>query len=156
MPINLINRDFVIREIANVSYFITPHIRIITNIGVKQLCNSEFHSKFKTIDNKWIAHTKHGIEQADEPRIFEWSKKWEFIDEKKSIEFGIDKGIYRWDTIEEFDKNQNFRGMKEAIIAQMAGNMKDGKREGEKHQVKKYTSKMSFLSTLGKISVKTW
>ena len=117
------------------------------------LCNSEFHHKFKTIDNHWIAHTKHGIEQADEPRKFEWNSKWEFIEEKKSIEFGIDKGIYRWDTIEEFDKNQNFRGMKEAIIAQMAGNMEIGK-----NRMGKASSEEIHIeeSILGKISVKTW
>ena len=44
----------------------------------------------------------------------------------KLIEFGIEKGIYRWNTIEEFDKMQNFKGRKEAIIEQMAENMEIG------------------------------
>ena len=116
--------------------FLTPHSRIITNVGVEVPCSDVFITKFKTYTGNWISYTKDGVVETLPPKKFAWSKDVDVnMDHAKNISFSIDKGLYSFDTIEEFDEIQVFTGETQSILSTIVRNIAKEDENGKKHRV---------------------
>ena len=133
LPISTLNREFIAQSNNNNSspLFLTPHSRVITNVGVELPCSNKFSSKYKTYTNNWISYTQDGIQETIPPKMLSWSEEIK-INFKHNINqsFGIDKGIYDFNTINKFDELQVFTGERESILSTITRNLKqDGSEE---------------------------
>ena len=100
--ISTLNREFIAQSDNNNSspWFLTPHSRVITNVGVELRCSNKFSSKYKTYTNNWISNTQDGIQEKISPKKFSWSEETKIhFEHNINQSFGIDKGIYNFDTI---------------------------------------------------------
>ena len=57
------------------------------------------------------------------------------MDASKNISFSIDKGLYSFDTIEEFDEIQIFTGETQSILSTIVRNIAKEDENGKKHRV---------------------
>ena len=134
LPISTLNREFIAQSNDKNSsqLFLTPHSRVITNVGIELPCSNLFSSKYKTYANNWIAYTQNGIQETIPPKKFSWTDKSKMnFDYKTNQSFAIDKGIYDFDTINKFDDIQTFTGERESILSTITQNVrKDGSKEG--------------------------
>ena len=133
LPISTLNREFIAQSNKNnsIPFFLTPHSRIITNVGVELPCSNKFSSKYKTYTNNWISYTQDGIQETIPPKMFSWSEEIKInFEHNINQSFGIDKGIYDFNTINKFDELQVFTGERESILSTITRNLKqDGSEE---------------------------
>ena len=133
LPISTLNREFIAQSNNNNSspLFLTPHSRVITNVGVELPCSNKFSSKYKTYTNNWISYTQDGIQETIPPKMFSWSEEIKInFEHNINQSFGIDKGIYDFNTINKFDELQVFTGERESILSTITRNLKqDGSEE---------------------------
>ena len=116
LPISTLNREFIAQSNDKNSsqLFLTPHSRVITNVGIELPCSNLFSSKYKTYTNNWISYTQNGSQETIPPNKFSWTDKSKMnFDYKTNQSFAIDKGIYDFDTINKFDDIQTFTGERE-------------------------------------------
>ena len=136
LPVTTLNREFIPQSNTNTTMFLTPHSRIISNVGVEIPCSDVFITKFKTYTGNWVSYTKNGVEETLPPKKFAWSKDVDInMDTGKDISFGIDKGLYNFDTIEEFDEMQIFTGETQSILSTIVRNIAKVDENGKKHRV---------------------
>jgi len=106
LPISTLNREFIAQSNDKNSsqLFLAPHSRVITKVGIELPCSNMFSSKYKTYTNNWIAYTQDGIQEIIPPKKFSWNDETKItFDYNMNQSFGIDKGIYDFDTINKFD-----------------------------------------------------
>ena len=64
LPVKTLNREFIPQSITNSTMFLTPHSRIIPNVGVEVPCSDVFITKLKTFTGNWIIYTKVGVQET--------------------------------------------------------------------------------------------
>ena len=107
--------------------FLTPHSRVITNVGIELPCSNMFSSKYKTYTNNWIAYTQDGIQETIPPKKFSWNDETKInFEYNMNQSFGIDKGIYDFDTINKFDEIQAFYRRKRINFINYYAKLKKG------------------------------
>ena len=102
LPISTLNREFIAQSNDKNSsqLFLTPHSRVITNVGIELPCSNMFSSKYKTYTNNWIAYTQDGIQETIPPKKFSWNDETKInFEYNMNQSFGIDEGLYEFDTI---------------------------------------------------------
>ena len=58
LPVTTLNREFIPQSNTNTTMFLTPHSRIISNVGVEIPCSDVFITKLKTYTGNWFSYTK--------------------------------------------------------------------------------------------------
>ena len=104
--------------------FLTPHSRIISNVCLEIPCSDKFITKLKTYTGNWISYTKDGIQNTVSPKKFSWSKDIGInIPDSDNISLSTEKGLYSFDTIEEFDDIQMFTRETQSILSTIVRNI---------------------------------
>ena len=113
---------------------LTPHSRIITNVGIEIPCSELLMTKFKIYTGNWIAYTKDGIQVTVPPKKSSWSKDIDINIDAIKIFFDIDKGLYSFDTIDELDEIQMLTGETESILSTIVRNIAKEDETGKSHK----------------------
>ena len=147
LPISTFNREFIAQSDNKNSgpLFLKPHSRIITNVGIKLPCSNKFSSKYKTSTNNCISHTQDAIQETNPPKKFSWNDETKInFEYSMNRSFGINKGIYVFNTINKFEELQVFTRESESISSTITRKLRqDGSEEG-KSVMDRLISKMLF------------